>query len=834
MGVLMRGDAMDTIDQFVQHIDRAYGPSLALKIRSGLGLDKCTYHQLSARVLRLARVLQDRGLNKGDRVLICAPNSPTWVTVYLGTLVAGGVVVPLDVRSAPDFVEKVAEQTEPVVAIFARSTMETTQELCVPALMIEDVPAFLHSVSQGYETIQNSGDDLAVVMYTSGTTGEPKGVMLTHRNLIANVEMAVSIMPLDSSARLLSVLPLSHMYEQVIGLLVPLWSGASIVYLPSRQPNIILRAFRREAVTTMTLVPQALQMLMNNVEREAERSRFVALWRLMNRVAPSLPPSMRKVLFWSVHREFGGHLGFLASGGAALEPDLARKWENLGVPVLQGYGTTEATALITGSSLNARKLGTVGKVARGQELAFAPDGEILIRGENVTCGYWRNPEATRLAFQDGWYCTGDLGFLDADGFVHLKGRKKNLIVLADGMNVYPEDIEERLVQRPEVQEAIVIGLPQRDGRIEIHAVIVACDPENLDTAIQQTNRQLASHQQIRGYTVWPEGEFPRTHTLKVKRHEVLAALNTGARAAAPEPKPAVRPVSVDVYDLVAQLSEVPRDEISPTSTLGLDLGLDSLSIVELLCLIEEEMGVHVDEGQIPAQATVDDLMALMAHSETAGEATRFPEWPLGQPARSVRSFLHTVLMRPALASLCVISVSGSENLGQVTAPVLLSANHTSHLDTPLVRSVLPLSISSKLAVAAAADYWFANPLLGSFTSLLLNSFPMARKGNIRPSMEHTVDLIDRGWSVLIFPEGTRSPNGEMQRFKSGVGLLAVEVGVPVVPIHLHGAYAVLPKGASIPRRGPVHVSIGAPLCFPPGTTHGEATAQLERAIRQLA
>jgi long-chain acyl-CoA synthetase len=268
--------------------------------------------------------------------------------------------------------------------------------------------------------------------------------------------------------------------------------------------------------------------------------------------------------------------------------------------------------------------------------------------------------------------------------------------------------------------------------------------------------------------------------------------------------------------------------------LGLDLGLDSLSIVELLCLIEEEMGISVEEGRLPTQATVGDLEAMLANVERVGESTPFPEWPAGAAARTARTLLQRMLLDPLLALLCPTQVKGLENLEDLSGPALFSANHTSHLDTPVVLKVLLRRYRSRLSVAAAADYWFANPLLGNLTALLLNAFPMARQGNARPSMEHIVDLVDRGWSVLIFPEGTRSPSGELQPFKPGVGLLAVELGIPVVPIHLRGVHTVLPKGSRMPRRGPVEVTIGAPLRFPPGMDYVQAAQQLEREIRRLS
>lgn len=825
---------MDSIGQLLENSAREHGPRLALKMRSGLRLEKYTYHQLWKQAQCMAGLLQDRGMEKGDRVLVWAPNSPSWVITYLGALLGGGVVVPLDVGSTPDFAAKVATQTEPVLALLSKSILESAQGLSVPTLQVEDLPRLLYHAQGVFREPQIRGQDLAEIMYTSGTTGKPKGVMLTHRNLTSNVEMALQMMPLDPETTALSLLPLSHMYEQIAGLLCALRSGASIVYVPSRQPHIVLRALRREGITAIALVPQVLQLLMSRFEREVERRGRVAVWRLLHRLALRLPMGARRLLFRSVHRELGGHLQFLACGGAFLDPSLAQKWENLGVPVLQGYGTTEATALVTSSDLRHRQLGTVGRVAPGQEMAIASDGEILIQGENVSGGYWRNAQATKQAFRDGWYRTGDLGFLDSDGYLHFKGRKKNLIVLADGMNVYPEDIENRLNLRPEIQEAVVVGLPQKDGRVEVHAVVLAADPAGVEKAVRETNRLLAPHQQMRGFTVWPGEDFPRTHTLKVKRHEVLEMLDREEKVGKERLEVTKKQVEVDLRDLVAQTAGVPREEIGPQSTLGLDLGLDSLSIVELLCLIEEEMGIYVEEERIPHPATVGDLMALLADDQRAEASTPFPEWPLSFPSRMVRTLLQRALISPLLALLCPTRVRGRENLENLSAPLLFSANHTSHLDTPLVLKVLPRRYSRRLAVAAAADYWFAIPLLGALTALLINSFPMARQGNVRPSMEHTVDLIDRGWSVLIFPEGTRSLSGEMQPFKSGVGLLAVELGVPVVPIHLRGVYEILPKGSRAPRRGPAEVTIGAPLRFPPRMGPAQAAQQLEREIRRLA
>ena len=491
-----------------------------------------------------------------------------------------------------------------------------------------------------------------------------------------------------------------------------------------------------------------------------------------------------------------------------------------------------------------RRAGTVGFPLPGVELRIVDSnnqpvemgevGDIQVRGPNVFTGYWRNANATEQSFRNGWYCTGDLGYLDSDGYLHFKGRKKNLIVLADGMNVYPEDIENCLNLRKEINEAVVIDLPQNGGLVEVHAVILAADPENVAQAVRDTNRLLAPHQQVRGFTVWSGEDFPRTHTLKVKRHEVMNVLGADEKLVEVKPEIPSRRTDSDLRHLVAKIAGLPPEKISTQRVLGLDLGLDSLSIVELLCLIEEQMSISVEEGQLPAQATVGDLEALLADVERLEEPTDFPAWPAGLAARATRILLQRVLVDPLLAFLCPTQVKGLENLADISGPVLFIANHTSHLDTPVVMKVLLRRYGSRLSAAAAADYWFTNPLLGNLTALLFNAFPMARQGNARPSMEHIVDLVDRGWSVLIFPEGTRSPNGELQPFKAGVGLLAVELGIPVVPIQLCGLHTILPKGSWVPRRGPVEVTIGAPLRFLPGMDYVQATQQLEREICRLS
>jgi long-chain acyl-CoA synthetase len=431
------------------------------------------------------------------------------------------VLVPLDVRSSPEFVSRIIQQTRPKLLFCSRETSDDLPDPSPPTIVLEDLAGLLEGHPAQWSGPAIVDDDIAELMFTSGTTGDPKGVILTHRNLVANIMACRDRVPIDSSSRLLSLLPLSHMLEQMGGLLVPLSRGASIIYPASRQPRTLFSAMQREGVTNIIMVPQALELLMSGMEREVRAKGKEKQWRSLLRIAPFLPLAVRRWLFREVHRQLGGKLRYIMSGGAYLDPRLARKWEALGIPILQGYGATEASPVITTNTFQHHRLGSVGKVLPGQEIKIADDGEVLTRGPNVTPGYWQNPQATQAAFEDGWYRTGDLGYLDRDGFLYLKGRKKDLIVLPNGQNVYPEDLETLLNQQPGVKDSVVVGLPAESGAVRVHAVLLMEEGYRASEAVTAVNRQVSDHQRIRGHTVWPQEDFPRTHTLKIRKPLVL-------------------------------------------------------------------------------------------------------------------------------------------------------------------------------------------------------------------------------------------------------------------------------------------------------------------------
>lgn len=508
---------VDLLEQSVQR----WGQYPAVSLQSDHPKD-WTYAALWERVRRGGAMLRERGVGKGDRVILWAPNRPEWVAAFFAIHVCGAVVVPLDLRSREAFLAEIEAQTQPRVIIAGKEQAAQLRGTHAPVIVLD-----------GFEepdaaALPQADDDrqaeaAAELVFTSGTTGNPKGVILTHANILANVRMFAPSFPATPKKRVLSILPLSHMFEQMAGLFIPLAGGASIIYTGSLRPDAIFAAMAERHITNMSCVPQVLQLFREGIEREVRKQGRLKQFERLHALAAHLPLPVRRLIFRQIQARMGGSFEYFVSGGAYLDPELARWWEALGIKVAQGYGMTEASPVVAGHSLWDRDPASVGRPGPGIDLQIAADGEILVRGANVMPGYWQNPEATAEVFVDGWYQTGDLGWLDGSGRLHLRGRKKNLIVLANGMNVYPEDLERELAADPRVKDAVVLGLRQGQD-VEIHAVLLTASPESGSEIVRAANRRLAPHQQIRRHTVWPDETFPATLTLKPKRAEIEARL----------------------------------------------------------------------------------------------------------------------------------------------------------------------------------------------------------------------------------------------------------------------------------------------------------------------
>ena len=512
---------MLTINALFSTASERFGNRIALiEPLEGGRMSTLTYHTALERVRGFAGYLQQLHIEKGDCLLIWSPSRSDWLIAYLGALLVGAVIVPLDVNSKEDFLLRVAELTDTKLLITTQKQFAGLKQTSLPLVDLDALPQATMDAAKLPEIHEN---DLAEVVFTSGTTGQPKGVILSHRNIASNATAAATFINMTAEDRALSILPLSHMFELTVEIAL-IYCGASIVYARSLVPDTLLRLLSSQQVTCSVLVPQALQLFLNGIEREVRRQKREKQFEQLLRIAAMLPFGWRRFLFGAVHKRFGGHFRFFVSGGAYLPPTLAQSWENMGFRVMQGYGTTECSPIVSATPYHDHTLDSVGKPLKGVEVRIAEDGEILVHGPNVSLGYWKNPEATAASFKDGWYYTGDLGFFDEKNNLYLKGRKKNLIVLANGLNVYPEDIENILHANPLVKDAVVFGLMHQGQGPEVHAVLLLEDPSKAKTVIQQANKQLATHQQIRGFTIWPEEDFPRTHTLKVKRLDVLSKL----------------------------------------------------------------------------------------------------------------------------------------------------------------------------------------------------------------------------------------------------------------------------------------------------------------------
>jgi long-chain acyl-CoA synthetase len=542
----MPGTLVDLLDSAVSR----YGERPALGVRHDDGsTTRWSFRELDRRARIAAWRLRGLDLEPGDRILTWSPSGPDLPAAYYGAMHARLVLVPLDLRMSADAVGTIVRASgarhlilgtgrdapDPREAGLADFPTTTVEDLAAePA---DDDPAF----PDDWEARQASWkrptpDEVFELVFTSGTTGTPKGVMLTHDNVVASIESFHRIVP-PMEHRLVSLLPLSHLLEQAVGLYYALDVGADILYVRSRNPRVIFEALRDQRVTSMVVVPQVLDLFWSAIEREVAKRGRTATFERLRRVARRLPVPIRRALFGSIHRQLGGHFRLFLSSGAFLPPALQQAWEDIGVTVLQGYGATE-TGTGSCTTLDDHGPGTVGRVPDGIEMRLAPDGEIQFRGRTVFNGYWNAPELTAVAFtEDGWYRTGDLGHLDPDGRLILSGRIKDMIVLPNGFNVYPEDIENAL-RIADLRDAVVIETTP--GRIE--AVVLALDGEDptatgsrVEAAVKAANATLGPNQRIAGWRLWPGEDFPRTHTLKIKRDPIRHWAATDAAVPVSEP-----------------------------------------------------------------------------------------------------------------------------------------------------------------------------------------------------------------------------------------------------------------------------------------------------------
>lgn len=801
-----------TLKYYIERFVNLYKDREAIIYKKKYRTERWSYLDLYNFAHKIAAFFSKEGISKGDKILIYTHNRPEWGGVFLGCALSGVIAIPVDFNSRPEFTLNIYKEVEAkLIFTSIYKQVEGTNQI-----FIEDLRHILASIKQTEINVPIDENTILEIVYTSGTTSNPKGVIITNKNLVRNIKSLSKVVPVKKNYIFLSILPLSHLFEQVIGFMDPLIFGAKIVYLESRKSSRIIKALKQENITNIAAVPLFLEVFKEKIESKiTNQKRFNALLKALK----TTPIFLRKIIFGRIHKKLGGHLKFFVVGGAFLDQEIEDFWNSIGITILQGYGLTEASPVASCNTMSSRKEQSVGKPIPDVKIKIAQDGEILVSGPNVTPGYYQNSDETKKHIQDGWLFTGDIGVIDKDGYLFIKGRKKNMILSSSGVNVYPEDIEQVLNKMKEVKDSCVFG-EEKDGKITIKAAIVFRGETNPQETRKHANGQLNPGQQINEIVVWPDEDFPRTPTLKIKKHEVAKRLQSK------------EPISKKIISgdkLSTLLSKFTSGSIAKKSNLMTDLKIDSVRRVELLTRIEEEYDVEIPEDSVNQDTTVQDLKNLIEKATGASPKQDFKKWPLR--VGNFRSFFQQLLF-VVLIPFCRLEVKGKKNLAKLKKPVIFVANHNSHLDTPLILKALPFHLRRKMAVASAADYFFKGKYwLSILVRILFNAYPFSRTSAIRRSLEYSGWLLDQGYSILIYPEGTRSIDGKMGHFKTGIGMLVKEMDVWVAPVKLTGTHKILPKGKAIPKRGKIQLVFGEPLIFSHKDSYVDIAKRLEETIK---
>jgi long-chain acyl-CoA synthetase len=868
---------------------RRDGDRVAVEVQRKDALDRLTYRDLDALRLDRLRQLQACGVRPGDRCAILAHNDAHWCAAYLAVLSAGAAVVPFDTNySATQVATILRDSGARVLFASERLGQVATDALsAVTGVARLDIhaPSEPPIAEQPVPGRQVAADETAVILYTSGTTSDPKGVMLTHANLIAERDSAFAVVNVSSEDSVLGVLPLFHSLAQLANLLLPFAVGARVVYLETLNSQELVRALSERRITIFACVPQFFYLIHERIMREVSRKGPAA--RLAFRTLIETSFRLRRMglnvgpsLFGKVHDIMGRQMRLFVTGGSKFDPAIGRDLYALGFTILQAYGLTETSGACTINTPDEAHVDTVGRPLPGTEITILPrqsgddehaDGEVAIRGPLVMKGYFNRPDATAAVMKDGWFLSGDLGRMDAQGRVTITGRKKEVIILANGKNIYPEEIEAHYRQSPFVKELCVTTIAQDDKPAgeRLYAVVVPDMDvlkerkvvnvgDMLRFEMEGLGAKLPSTKRVLGYEITFD-PLPRTSTGKLKRHEIVRRLSQArADAAAPAPSSADAAWPDDGHTQEALALARQRIGASavmrPGSNLELDLGLDSMSRVELLNEFEQRFGVKVPEEETHHIFTLGQLVDAVRPREgaTAPTATAVESWatllrdlpadtdPVLKNLLAGRSLLRpwlfagSRLLRPAFGR---VEVTGLEHLPRSGA-FLICPNHQSYVDAFVIHGVLPYWVQARLFFVGAAEY-FSTPLMAA-VARAINLVPVDPDANLVPAMKAGAFGLRHERILMIFPEGERSIDGTVKRFKKGAPILSRYLNVPIIPVALRGAYEVWPRNASFQwagalpgQRHHVRVAFGPPFHVRPEESDAEAAARLRDVVDAL-
>ena len=867
----------------------------ALEIQKRVELESYTYAQARQNAESFGRWLLDCGFQPGTRVALLADNHPRWVMAYLGAISAACTAVPLDTAFHADQVAKLLEDSGASILVCDQKHLPIAQ------VAIADLPVRLvlttAPATDNLDTIFAAGpgkfipadapdDSIAAILYTSGTTADPKGVMLTHANLLGEAAGVFGLFQLGPDDALLGLLPLFHSLAQMANLLLPLVSSARVVYLETLNTTELLRALRERQITAFAVVPQFFYLIHERIFKEvAQRGKAAHIafntLRTLNRNLRKLGVNAGKIFFRPVHQTFGVKMRYLVTGGSRFDPQIARDFHDLGIDVLQAYGLTETCGGACVTPPGDIAIGSVGRPLPGTEARIAnpepqeagpPVGEIAIRGPIVMKGYWNRPDATAAILKDDWLYTGDLGYMDSAGNIFITGRRKEVIVLSNGKNVYPEEIESHYLQSPYIKEICVLGIeggPGSPSADKLHAVVVpnfellrqrkiVNAKEVIRFDIEGLSAKLASTKRIGSYEIWQE-DLPRTTTRKLKRFEIAKLVGNGTSKAEEKAERQLSPedqVWLEESDvqralkIVRERAKDARSTIFPQDNLELDLGFDSMQRVELLTALEDELGGDIEESRASEIYTVRELIDAIRHSagSASGKRTQFIGWHAvlredpSDPSVLTLSRRHPVqefLLYCALQLVHMVAldkfnlhVTGLEKLPQ-QGPFILSSNHQSYIDPFIMSSVLPRRAFNDLFSVGTSDI-FGSKLMRK-VARMLRVIVLDPDSNLIPAMRAGAYGLRHDRVLILYPEGERSIDGTPRIFKKGAAILSMHLQVPIVPIAIEGFHDAWPRGKSFQKFTPLRIAFGDPINPPAESeaseeTYAKLTAELKSRI----
>jgi len=851
---------------------------LAFAVDRRDGVEEHRYADVLDHVNAVVIEFQQHGIDRGDKVGILMENIPQWVFVLLAAMKMGAVTVPLATTLPENSLRLIAQHAGCKMIVADEQNWEKADRLCRELKCTLGSPFGRGRVvsqtadgpgeGRGFARVrdphparqpagcraalsQGERDDTAIIVYTSGTTGNPKGVELTFDNLNHEIRGAIELLEITPNHRILSVLPFSHVLPLIANALGPLCAGAAVVFLDSISPQRIIDAFHRHHITLFVCVPQFFYVLHKRIFSQVDSQPFYlrVLFGAMKAIAKRInKPAVRRKLFSKIHNAIGPDLWLLASGGSRFEARIAQDLHDLGYTVLQAYGLTETSAAATITPVGDNHIGTVGIPLRGVTVRIdSPNhegiGEVWVRGPVLMKGYYRAPDQTSETILDGWLHTGDLGFIDAAGALSITGRSKDVIVLANGKNVYPEELETHYSQSPFIKEICIVGIPEDDhtpANEILHAMVVpemdefrrrgqTAIMEMIRFDIENLSKQLPTYYRIHSLSVRNEA-FPRTVTRKLKRFEIQTEELERRKIRADHP---AQPAGEDhprfkekVGATVAKLVRETKPEVGPLDprmNIELDLAYDSLSRVELLSLAEARLGVNIAAHKAARIFTLGELIEAF-EAASAAESAGGWTWkeilnvPPGDELNRHYVLNKRYLLDPfAFVTMRIVKLLsriffrlryyGLENLPQ-RMPFLICPNHESFLDGPLLASILPRRVIYNMFIHGYSDYW--DNAFSRRLAKVCNIVAIDPNVNLIRAMQLGAIGLKYGRVLLIFPEGTRSIDGHVQEFKKGAAILAFELGVPIVPLVIRGTFEAWPRGSGF-RFHPVELHFGKPI-----------------------